>query len=92
MSESTETKVPVTFNFPITLNRDSESTQKWGFPENAVKSNWYIAIYFSDKTPYALRYDGTFWRDSNDRIAAVPMRIIPIPPPPVLKKTYKDEE
>ncbi len=92
MSEVSKPKIPMAFDFPIHLTRGSGLAQQWSFPDHATKGVWYVALYFSDKTPYVLKYDGNFWRTADDKVAAVPMHVIQIPVPPPTRKADKDSE
>jgi hypothetical protein len=92
MSDPKKIKFPMAFDFPVKLLKPSETSQRWSPPENATKGAWYVTLYFSDKTPYVLKYDGKFWRTADDKLASVPMHIMQIPPPPPMKKSEKDSD
>jgi len=90
MSAPKKIKFPTTLDFPIKLMKPSKTSQRWSPPENAIKNSWYVTLYFSDKTPYVLKYDGKFWRTAEDKLVSVPMHIMQVPPPPPVLKSKDD--
>jgi hypothetical protein len=81
--------VSVTFEFPIQLNKNAHITSGWFYPEIAIKNKWYLVLYFGDTSPYVSKYDGNYWRDSEGRVMAVPMFVIPVPDAPPPRKKDK---
>lgn len=64
----------------------------WLLAEDAELDKWYIAIYFNDRTPYIVKKDKNLWRDSGFNPVAVPLRVKPVGPLPVLNKAEKSSE
>jgi hypothetical protein len=62
----------------------------WSTANSAESGLWYVALYLRDKAPYVLKFDGTYWRSSADKLMAIPMYVIKIPSPPVVE-LFKDE-
>lgn len=91
---STESKpAPKTFSTLIAIPPPRTETDNWLHPEDVVVNQWYVGIYFSDKTPYLVRWDKHLWRDNRGFPVAVPMRIKAVgefPKPP--KTPKKDSE
>ena len=53
----------------------SSLSNSWLFSENAQKNVWYVAVYLGDKIPYVIKFDGRYWRDRDNKVIAIPMRI-----------------
>lgn len=94
VTEPVEVKpAPKTFSTFITVPSPRPEVDLWRYPEDVVANQWYVGIYFSDKTPYLVRWDNHLWRDNRGLPVAVPMRIKPVgefPKPP--KTPKKDVE
>lgn len=92
--EQAEAKpVPKTFSTVISIPAPRAEVSGWSFPEDVVANQWYVGIYFSDKTPYLVRWDKHLWRDNRGLPVAVPMRIKLVgefPKPPKTPKKDAD--
>jgi hypothetical protein len=79
-------KVIKTFDISAT----NKHLNGWSPASLAEVGTWYIALYMGDKTPYVLKFNGSYWRSSDDTLMAIPMYVFKIPSPPVVKQP-KDE-
>jgi hypothetical protein len=76
-------------NFDVSVSKKSFNGWKPSFYANA--NTWYVALYLADKTPYVMRYDGTHWRNSDYKLMAIPLYILPLPPAPVVRSEKADD-
>ena len=91
MNKAAQT-VAVSFDFPIPSVKNFQAKSGWFNPEIAIKNKWYLVLYYGELTPYVVKYDGNYWRDSSDKLMPVPMFVIPVPPAPPLKKKDSSAE